>query len=90
MAALMNADRALELDQAYERAVYADPTIRSGLLEEGRKAEEAKRQEEAKRKAAQARNAAALNVQSSPGAGSSPKTMEDTLKERAAFHYGRT
>jgi uncharacterized protein YoxC len=55
-------NRATTLEQAYEMAVYADPTIRSLIVSEQAKREDEKRKAEAKARADKARKANKLNV----------------------------
>jgi septal ring-binding cell division protein DamX len=88
MAGLMNSGAAETMQEAYDRAVYADPTIRQAILaEEATKAEAKRKEEEAKRVQA-AKKAAGVNVKSSPGQANAPRTMDDELREIARKHYG--
>jgi hypothetical protein len=88
MAGLMNSGAAETMQEAYERAVYADPTIRQSLLaEEQTKAAEKRKAEEAERVKA-AKKAAGVNVKSSPGQSNAPKTMDEDLWAIARKHYG--
>lgn len=88
MAGLMQSGAAETMQEAYERAVYADPTIRQAILaEEATKAEAKRKEEEAKRVSA-AKKAAGVNVKSSPGQSNAPKTMDEDLWAIARKHYG--
>lgn len=84
--------RATTLEQAYEMAVYADPTIRSLIVSEQTKREDEKRKAEAKARADKARKANKLNVtrkgshdtrQPSP-TGSLEDTLNSTYERLAA------
>jgi hypothetical protein len=84
--------RATTLEQAYEMAVYADPTIRSLIVSEQAKREDEKRKAEAKARADKARKANKLNVtrkgshdtrQSAP-TGSLEDTLNSTYESLAA------
>lgn len=80
MAALLQAGRAQTLDEAYDMAVWANPTARAQLIakqQEAAKAEAAKKAQEAKR-------AASVNVQRRGAVETTSKkvgTMEDTIRE---------
>lgn len=89
MAALLQANPEWDLAQAYSRAVRADDELYAEAEAKKAAEAEAKRQADARKKAEEARKSAAVNVQSSPGAGKTPRTMEDTLREVAQKHYGR-
>ena len=83
MAALMRQGLAKDMSDAYEQAVYANPTVRAKVLADQRAAEEAKRMEEAKAAAEKARKAAGTNLQSK---GSLPgsrvtRTIDETMSE---------
>lgn len=88
MAGLMNSGAAETLADAYDKATYADPTIRQSILADQQKANEAKRKEEESKRVAAAKKAAGVNVKSSPGASPGAKTMDDELREIARRHYG--
>lgn len=88
MAALLSSEQAKDLAEAYDMAVNAKPEIRQRIQEDQRKAEAAKREAEAKAKADQARKSAQVNVKSSSATKTSPKTVDDTLREVARRHYG--
>lgn len=88
MAGLMNSDAAKSMQDAYDMATHADPTIRQSLQVEAQtKAEEQRKAEEAKRVSA-AKKAAGVNVKSSPGQSNGPKSMDDELWQIARKHYG--
>jgi hypothetical protein len=74
------------LQSAYDMATHADP-IRAQLSAAQRQAEEAKRTEESRKRTEAAKKASTVNVRSSTVAGSTPKTMDDTLREVARKHY---
>lgn len=86
MAALLQAGIAQNLEDAYERAIYANPAVRAQVLaEQQAKADEA-RKAEAAQKAQAARKAAAVNM---PRRGLMPVakpvgTMDDTIREAAS------
>lgn len=65
MASLLSSGGAKDMQDAYDKACYADPDIRSSLLTEQKKAEEEKRIADKKAKAEAARNASSMK--SSPG-----------------------
>lgn len=80
MSALLANGRASGLQDAYDKAVWANPEVRSKLIAQQRKAE----REAAAKKAAEAKKAAAANVQdqgSLPGK-EATGTMEDTIREQ--------
>lgn len=88
MAGLMNSGAAETMQEAYDRAIYADPTIRQSLqVESQQKAEEQRKAEEAKRISA-AKKAAGVNVKSSPGQSNGPRSLDDDLRDIARKHYG--
>jgi hypothetical protein len=88
MAGLMSSGAAETMQDAYDRAVYADPTIRQSLLaEEQGKAEEARKAAEAERVKA-AKKAAGVNVKSSPGQTNSVRSLDDDLWAIARKNYG--
>lgn len=88
MAGLMQSGAAETMQDAYEKAIYADPTIRQSLQVDAQKAaEETRKAEEAKRVAA-AKKAAGVNVKSSPGQSNQARTLDDDLREIARKHYG--
>lgn len=88
MGAMIMADETLSLEDAYERALYADPNTRQRILSDQRKAGEEKQAQEARKRATDAKKAASVNVRSTSVAGGNPKTMDDTLRETARRLYG--
>ena len=89
MAGLMQAEPQMSLQDAYDRAVYAEPTIRQSVLaEEQTKAAEKRKAEEAQR-VKDAKKAAGVNVKSSTGIAPTQRTLDDDLREIARKHYGR-
>jgi predicted transcriptional regulator len=88
MAGLMNSGAAETMQEAYDRAIYADPTIRQSLQVEAQtKAEEQRKAEEAKRLSA-AKKAAGVNVKSSPGQANTARSLDDDLWAIARKAYG--
>ncbi len=88
MAALLDSGRAKDLREAYDKAIWANPDIRSMLLAKQEAEKEAKRKSEivAKKKAA-------TSVTGSAGKPSStvadkPKTLEDELRELMSAQEG--
>lgn len=75
MAALLQAGVVADLKEAYEKAVWANPTARSRVLEDQRKAEAAK----AADAAAKAKAAGSLNVRSTPANSAPSKSIDETL-----------
>jgi len=88
MAALLQAGRAKDLADAYDKAVYANPQTRASLLTQAQQAEQEKRVAEQTAKAAAARKAGS-SVKGSPGMGATkdPKIVQPDLRSelRAAF-----
>lgn len=85
MANLIQAGVAKDLQQAYEMAIYANPTVRAKVLQEQQAKAEAERKALADSKAKAAKAAASVNV-SRKGAVSSARpigTMDDTILETA-------
>ena len=85
MAALLQGGIVTNLQEAYDRAVYANPNTRTQLLAEQQAQAEAKRKAELSQKAQEAKKAASVNV---PKKGSStPKrpvgTMDETIRAEA-------
>jgi len=73
------------LEEAYERAIYANPTVRAQVLAEQQAQADARRKAEANQKAQEAKRAAAVNV---TRRGVSPVkrpvgTMEETIRATA-------
>ncbi len=88
MAGLMSSGAAETMQDAYDKAIHADPTIRQSLQVEAQTAAEAKRKADEAERVAKAKKAAGVNVKSSPGHNSTVKTMDDDLREIARKHYG--
>ena len=78
MAALLQANRATDLDQAYDMAIWARPDLRASLLQQERKTAEAEATQKAQ---AQRSHAAASSVRgSSPSASTSqPTNLRDMI-----------
>jgi hypothetical protein len=78
MAALLQAGQAKDLPDAYEQAIYANPTTRAAVLAEQQAAARA----EAAKKAQAAQEAASVNVRPRPSMPVSQPigTMEDTIR----------
>ena len=88
MAGLMTSGAAETMKDAYEKAIYADPTIRQSLLvDEQTKAAEKRKAEEAER-VSKAKKAAGVNVKSSPGQASVARSLDDDLWAIARKNYG--
>jgi len=81
MAALMEADPSVELDEAYQRAAFAHPETRQALLAE----QQAQQRAEAEKKAKQAKASSVVNIRSTGSF--EPKTavgsIDDTIREEA-------
>lgn len=88
MAALLKAGRARDLQDAYDKAVWASPDIRSTLLEAERQQAEAKRVAEAKDKADKARKAS-VSISGSPGATAPSKANNEdrSLREELEANF---
>lgn len=85
MIGLLQANVATDLKDAYERAIYANPTIRARVLAEQQGQAEEKRKAETAQKALEAKKAASINVQRK-GTVQARKplgSMEDTIREKA-------
>ena len=83
MAALLQAGRATDLNDAYEKAIWANPTVRASLVAKQQAELTAKAEKE--RKAQEAKRAASVNL---PKRGVVPATaptgtMEDTIRSTA-------
>lgn len=76
------------LQKAYDRARWANPSVRDRILKEQREAEGKKNQEEAKKRADEARKATSINVRSQTANGAAAASMDDTLK--AAFRSAQS
>lgn len=86
MAALMQGGQAKDLQEAYDMAVYANPSTRSLVMEEQRKAAEAQRAAEQARAVEEAKRQKATNVVSNGSLGAAPARpgrWQDTLDRRA-------
>jgi hypothetical protein len=88
MAGLMSSGAANDLKEAYERAVYADPTIRQSMIADEQSKAEAKRKADEAERVKKAKQAAGVNVKSSPGSTVSAKTMEDDLRAIWTKNHG--
>lgn len=75
-----NASHAEVLQEAYDRARWANPTTRARLQQETQAKAEAQRVEEAKRISQQARSAASINVSGSPRASVGPSDLDTDLR----------
>lgn len=80
MAALLSSGQAKDMQDAYDKACYAEPDIRSTLLAEQNDAKEAKRIADLKAKAGAARNAS-VSVKGSSANGVSPPAVKRSLRE---------
>lgn len=81
MASLLSSGAAQDIQEAYDKACYADPNIRSTLLAEQNKALEAKRKQEiAKKKQASASVTGSPDM-TSPNSKAPKMTLEDELRE---------
>jgi hypothetical protein len=87
MAGLMQSGASETMKDAYEKAIYADPTIRQSLQVEAQTAAEAKRKAEEAERVSKAKKAAGVNVKSSPGQSNAAKSMDDDLWAIARKHY---
>jgi hypothetical protein len=78
MSALLQAGQAKDLSDAYEQAIYANPTTRAAVLQQQANAQ----REEATKKAQAAKQAASVNVRSRPSMPVSQPigTMDDTIR----------
>ena len=86
MAALMQGGRAKTLQEAYDQAVYANPTTRSLVMEESRRAAEAQQAAERAKAVEEAKRIRATNVVSDGSVGAAPtkpKSWQETLDNRA-------
>lgn len=85
MAGLLQAGLASSLQEAYERAIYANPTVRAQVLAKQQAQAEEQRRAESAKKAAAAKQAAAVNVarKGSMPAAKPIGTMEDTIRQEA-------
>lgn len=78
MAALLQAGQAKDLEDAYEQAVYANPTTRAAMIAQ----QQAVAREEAAKKAQAAKTAASVNVRARPSMPVSQPigSMDDTIR----------
>lgn len=88
MAGLMSSGAANDLKEAYERAVYADPTIRQSMIADEQSKAEAKRKADEAERVKKAKQAAGVNVKSSPGSTATARSLDDDLREIARKAYG--
>lgn len=88
MAGLMNSGAAETMQDAYDKAIYADPTIRQSLQVDAQKAAEDKRKADEAERVKKAKAAAGVNVKASPGQSNTARTLDDDLREIARKHYG--
>lgn len=80
MGSLMQAGEASDLDDAYQKAIYAHPEIRQLILEDQRKADEAKRKAEQEKAVSKAKKAGAVNLKSTHGTTPAKGgSMEETM-----------
>jgi hypothetical protein len=80
MAGLISSGAVETMQEAYDRAVYADPTIRQSMIAEDQAKAEAKRKADDAERVKAAKKAAGVNVRSSPGQSSGHRTMEDDMR----------
>ncbi len=80
MAGLMQSGSVETLKDAYERAVYADPTIRQSMIAEEQSKAEAKRKADEAERVKNAKKAAGVNLKSSPGSTVSAKIIRTKFK----------
>lgn len=85
MAGLLQAGMAADLNDAYEKACYANPTVRAKVLAQQQAKAESERKAQAVQKAQAARTASSVNV---PRKGTLPSakpigSMDDTIRETA-------
>jgi len=89
MGSLISSGRAKDLQEAYEMAIWSDPSIRSDLL----KAQSAQEAEKKKAEMATKKNAAASVVGSpgmaSPNANAPQKSIEDDIREQMRASSGK-
>lgn len=78
MIALLQADQAKDLKDAYEQAIYANPTTRAAVLQQ----QAAAARNEASKKAQTAKAASSVNMRSRPALATSQPigTMDDTIR----------
>lgn len=85
MAGLLQAGLASSLQEAYERAIYANPAVRAQVLAKQQAQAEEQRRVQSAQKVAAAKQAAAVNVsrKGSLPAAKPVGTMEDTIRQEA-------
>jgi hypothetical protein len=88
MAGLMSSGAAETMQDAYDRAIYADPTIRQSLQVEAQKAAEDKRKAEEAERVSKAKKAAGVNVKGSPANAAAARTMEQDLRAIWTKNHG--
>ena len=84
MAKLIQGGLASDLGDAYDKAMWANPTVRAKVIESQRAEEEAARKTEAEKRAVEARKSATINVATKGTVGASPstpKTHEQIMSE---------
>lgn len=82
MAALLKEARAKDMQEAYEKACWAHPAVRTQMLEAQRKADEQKRIDAAKQAAAKAQKSAGTQLSSKaslPASNPAPSSWEESL-----------
>lgn len=89
MAALISSGQANDLADAYEKAIWTNPTTRAARIEAERKQADAKRAEEDAKNAAAARRAGQINVRSDTAAPAKGRTAAETIAMAADAVYGR-
>lgn len=87
MAALLSGGVASDMQDAYDKACYADPELRSTLLAEKHQAEEKKRVADLKAKTVQARNASVSVRGSSSHNGVEAPPPKRSLREEIQHNY---
>ena len=82
MGAMMQADPNLDMQAAYDKALWSDPDLRTGLLSQEKADQEEKRKAEAAVKAKQAEKVAETNLSNSGSSGGVPtKKYENRIDE---------
>lgn len=87
MAALLQSGQATDLKDAYDKACWANPEVRSALLAQQASEAENRRRQEAQARAAQARRVQGTNVRSSPAA--PPRAVSASLDDTLNDAYER-
>ncbi len=85
MAAFIANGQARTLDEAYDMAIHAVPTVRAKVMADQRKAEEAARLQQQQQAVGQAKRDGALNVGSRRGAPMTPGSWDDDEALKARF-----